>query len=219
MSSLIHIVGSAKYSESLSNLGGSFIQLTLKETDKCGAVWANIAKEERLSCITVKFSFKILEAGADGLALVLQSHSPSAIGTAGSGLGYDGIPNSIAIEFDNFHSKTDKNDPNGCHISIQTRGKLSNSSHHSFSKGCSTNVPDFSDGSEVYVAAEFNVTEKLVQVYLGHESDYYCILAAPVSFDGVIDQDKDLYVGFTAATGGLCQEHQICSFEVFESHS
>lgn len=38
--------------------------------------------------------------GGSGFAFVLQAAGASAVGRAGSGLGYDGIPNSLAIEFD-----------------------------------------------------------------------------------------------------------------------
>lgn len=58
--------------------------------------------------------------GADGLAFVIQSTSPVALGLAGSGMGYEGIFNSLAVEVDTFFNY-DQMDFYENHISIQTQ--------------------------------------------------------------------------------------------------
>jgi hypothetical protein len=42
--------------------------------------------------------------GADGLAFVIQNVVPDALGNAGSGLGYEGIFNSLSVVLDTFHN-------------------------------------------------------------------------------------------------------------------
>jgi hypothetical protein len=40
--------------------------------------------------------------GSDGFAFVIQNSSPTELRAGGGGLGYDGMPNSVAIEFDTW---------------------------------------------------------------------------------------------------------------------
>jgi hypothetical protein len=76
-------------------------------------------------------------SGGDGFALVFRDDTSSApssvsIGAGGSGLGYSGIPNSIAIEFDTVFN-AEYNEPRESHVAIHTRGKSANSAHASAS--------------------------------------------------------------------------------------
>merc|ERR1712000_240709 len=84
--------------------------------------------------------------GADGLAFVIQSTSPVALGLAGSGMGYQGIFNSLAVEVDTFFNY-DQMDFYENHISIQTQGFRYNiTANHSRSLATTTRVPDLTDG-------------------------------------------------------------------------
>jgi hypothetical protein len=58
--------------------------------------------------------------GADGLAFVLQDVSPVALGNAGSGMGYEGIFNSLAVEIDTFFNY-DQMDYYENHIAVMTQ--------------------------------------------------------------------------------------------------
>lgn len=58
---------------------------------------------------------------------MLQNSDPFAIGSSGSGLGYEGIPDSLAIEFDLLANR-DMGDPNGMHVAVHVTGcRLPNS--------------------------------------------------------------------------------------------
>ena len=85
--------------------------------------------------------------GGDGLAFVVQNQHPSALGASGQGLGYAGIKNSLAVEFDTFMN-FDELDPYENHISVQTRGfKNANSANHTYSLGQTVRqLPDLADG-------------------------------------------------------------------------
>lgn len=85
---------------------------------------------------TTSFQFRIIPVptnsqAADGLAFVIQTGGTNAIGEGGGGIGYDTIPNSLAIEFDTYPNLTDRNDPNSNHVAIQTNGAGVNTSTHS----------------------------------------------------------------------------------------
>ena len=71
--------------------------------------------------------------GADGFAFVIQNDNIEALGTGGKGIGYEGIRNSIAVEFDTYYNYENL-DSYENHISVQTRGwRYPNHSNHSYS--------------------------------------------------------------------------------------
>ena len=69
------------------------------------------------------FAFRISATGgggADGLAFVLQTVSAS-LGEAGGGMGYQNVPNSMAIEFDTWRNGWDADDN---HLGILINGEI-----------------------------------------------------------------------------------------------
>jgi hypothetical protein len=59
--------------------------------------------------------------GGDGIALVLHTSGPAALGAAGAGLGYDGLPSGVALEFDTW-ADASAADPGDNHVAVLTRG-------------------------------------------------------------------------------------------------
>jgi hypothetical protein len=49
------------------------------------------------------FTFQLSKSTAGGLVFVIQGVSPSAVGSSGGGLGYQGIAKSIAVKFDTYN--------------------------------------------------------------------------------------------------------------------
>jgi hypothetical protein len=62
---------------------------------------------------TTSFSVRLHEGSqpsyADGFTFVLQANSPTALGQAGGGIGYQGIANSVAIKFDTYDNEGEQN--------------------------------------------------------------------------------------------------------------
>lgn len=84
--------------------------------------------------------------GADGFAFVIHNENFDALGNAGSGLGYEGINNALAVEMDTYHN-FEQMDFYENHISIMTEGYRYNiSANHSRSLGTTNRVPDLTDG-------------------------------------------------------------------------
>lgn len=80
------------------------------------------------------------------MAFVIQGEGLDALGGNGKGMGYGGINNSLAVEFDTYYN-FEVNDPYENHVSIQTRGwRNPNNEDHVYSLGHSNDVPDLTDG-------------------------------------------------------------------------
>jgi hypothetical protein len=158
------------------------------------------------------FTFKIDSldgtAGADGFAFVIQNDSArlNAIGGFGMDLGYGGIKNSLAIEFDMFLNSA-LGDLNDNHISVHSRTLQANTTSEIASLGGQTMVgTSMSSGKHTvkisYIPGTLtiqfnNETVKAVQVDLSTQL--------------MLDQGK-AYVGFTAGTGGALQIQDILSW-------
>jgi hypothetical protein len=80
------------------------------------------------------------------LAFVLQGEGYNALGRNGKGIGYSGINNSLAVEFDTYFNH-EVNDPYENHISVHSRGwRHANDENHLYSLGHTNDIPDLTDG-------------------------------------------------------------------------
>ncbi|EFA85896.1 hypothetical protein PPL_01128 [Heterostelium album PN500] len=188
------------------------IELTPRQNDQVGAFWVK-DKLKVTDGFVVRIKFINEMGGADGMAFVLHNHSADVIGKRGSGLGYDGIENSLAVEFDSYSSVDSCADPNGNHISIHCNGERKNSSHHQHSLAHAMpvdNVP-INDGRIHHAAITYNANSKTMSVWY----DSFNILTdVSVDLDTLLDlPNGEAWIGMTASTGGLCQSHHILSFE------
>lgn len=157
-------------------------------------------------------------APADGLAFVIQNSNIHALGFAGSQMGYGGdggvpgIPNSIAVEFDPYMEGVEMEVP---HISVQTRGTLDNSAEDEFSIGSTTSISDITDG--VAHTARISYVPGELSIYFDDSGSP--VLTVPLDLsDLLMLDDGKAWVGFTAATGGAYENHDILSWEFSEVH-
>jgi hypothetical protein len=130
--------------------------------------------------------------GADGLAFVLQNVSDVALGNAGSGLGYEGIYNALAVEIDTYFNY-DNLDLYENHIAVMTQVNFSFyksiyysiliylssvqkfndlfqgfryniTANHSRALAMTTRIPDMTDGKHtVRIKYDPNVDESAIQ--------------------------------------------------------
>ncbi|MGC1160811.1 MAG: L-type lectin-domain containing protein, partial [Candidatus Sulfotelmatobacter sp.] len=131
--------------------GNNVLQLTSSTSNQIGAAWYNTPQPLE-NGFTTSFQFQFTGAStppADGIAFVIQNSTSklNAIGfTGGNGgaIGYgdddnnlnpstgEGIPNSLAIEFDTYQNGWDPaSNGNGSdsHVAIQSCGSGPNTSH------------------------------------------------------------------------------------------
>ena len=99
------------------------MRLTAATESQKGSIWYTKDPLQVDKGFSTEFSFLISSPGgvgdgADGFALIIHnSHQDLEKGIEGGGMGYDGIPNCIAIEFDTFFNDEQSNN----HIAVHQR--------------------------------------------------------------------------------------------------
>ena len=161
-----------------ANVTGGRVRLTPAVPGAAGAVWYAVP-QRWASGFTLEFSFRAavddpaLLSGpcrsvdhvpqlcerrmGDGLALVLQRSSLHALGASGSGLGYAGIPASVALELDTW-ADAESRDPGDNHLAVLSRGAQALSAHHASAIGTAQSSADLGDGRVHVVRAVYAPT-------------------------------------------------------------
>jgi Bacterial lectin len=206
------------------------LRLTVDHPAHTGAAWL-VEKQQVQDGFTATVDWQITKTareGAEGFAFVIHNADvpfpASAIGTGRNGLGYAGLPNSLAVEFDTVQNLPGDfgmgthGDPNDNHISVQSRGKEANNANTDFSLGFTTQtepaIPLFTRGRHtakiVYTPGNPDAPGHIA-VYLDNMETP--VLTANVNLAELLSLDKgSAWVGFTAATGRRAQFHDIYSF-------
>jgi hypothetical protein len=188
---------------------GSKLRLTPAAFGQGGSAFSTttIPLASNASFSTV-FSFEIhgrggLGGGADGITFTVQTNA-SNVGGAGGGIGYAGIDNSVAVEFDTF----DNSEPGASnHVGVDVDGNMTSVAT------TGQLAPDFDDGNVWFAWVDYNgVTQSLetrwaqsstrpVGSMLSTTLDLPTILGSP-----------NVFVGFTSGTGAGWGEHNILSW-------
>src|SRR5262249_7933259 len=107
-----HSAGFASHSDLMNNgsatFSGTVARLTTDNFFEAGSIFSR--EKVCVSNFSTSFTFRYVAGtnccgqvhGADGITFAMQVNSPLALGGAGFGLGYFGIPNSAAVKFDTF---------------------------------------------------------------------------------------------------------------------
>jgi gliding motility-associated-like protein len=190
-------------------LNDSCYQLTPAVNNSVGSIW-NPDK------INLNQSFEVLVElyfgckdfdGADGIVFGFQPLSTS-IGQAGGGIGFLNVAPSLGIEMDTYQN-TDFADPVFDHIAIIRNGNLNHLLPDNLvgpvqASAVSPNIEDckFHD-----LRVSWDAAARRLEVY------FDCVLR--LTYTGNIVQtifggNPEVFWGFTSATGGLNNVHQVC---------
>ncbi len=184
-------------------------QLTPDLLEQTGSIW-NAEK------VNLNESFEVLMSmyfgckdaeGADGIVFGLQPLSTS-IGVAGEGIGFQGVAPSLGIEFDTWQNDN-LNDPAYDHIAIVRNGDMNHGTANTLAgpvQARSTN-PDIEDCQWHTLRVTWDAAKKQLDIW------FDCELRLSWNGDLVNDifgGDPEVFWGFTAATGGLSNQHQVC---------
>ncbi|GIE93232.1 L-type lectin-domain containing protein [Paractinoplanes rishiriensis] len=183
------------------------LRLTAGGFKQTGSAWAKPKLDLTRS---FESSFKVYlhhgAPGADGIAFLVQAHGPRALGGWGGGLGYRGIKNSVAIEFDTFQNTPD---PSSNHLAVVLGG---DPDHHS-AVG-EPQIPLY--GKPFMARVAYNAETFALQIFvqsLHAGSTEELALATTVDLADEVGTDA-AWVGFTAATGTALSKQDIYSWTV-----
>jgi len=195
---------------------GTVLRLTPQLNSQAGAAWANV-KQDVSAPFRCEFEFQ-LGGGADGFAFLIQNDSATALAGSGCELGYHGTANSLAIEFDSWENTAcafgTVNDPNAHHISVHSGGFGPISASEIGALASTDFVGNFSDGQVYSVRVDY--VPGTLHIYLDDFSAP--VLTASVDLASLLNLDAGrAWVGFTAATGGFAQPHDILSWTFIEN--
>ncbi|MEX2186328.1 MAG: lamin tail domain-containing protein [Pirellulales bacterium] len=145
--------------------------------------------------------------GADGMTFALQNAGAGRVGTAGGGIGLDGITPFVAVEFDTWQSGSwDPDTSLPTHIGIDTSlaGSVARVA-----------VPRFNDGGLRYVWIDYDGVTNTMDVYFTTTSTKPATptLSAMVDLNTIFGGANGLYAGFTAGTGGATNTHDVVSWD------
>lgn len=143
--------------------------------------------------------------GADGLAFVVQTVSNTA-GSTGGGLGYEGLANSFAIEFDTYDNGAGAGDISGNHVGLDVGGSVASVS--------AVDIPTrMNDGNAWFAWVDYDGTTDTLEVRLAQVN----VRPALATLSALIDVPTVLgattaFVGFTSGTGAGWGNHDIRSW-------
>jgi len=159
------------------------------------------------------FAFRLTDAGgsspdpngrrgADGITFAIQRVSAS-LGSQGGGLGIENVKPSIAVEFDTYKNP-EYMDPSSNHIGIDVNGMV-------VSVATVDVATPFNDGNLWYAWIDCDASTITVSVSQDGVRPAVPQLSYPIDVAQTVGASF-AYVGFTAATGGGFQNHDILSW-------
>lgn len=195
---------------------GVVLRLTPAVSNQNGSVFS-IATTDAMDFST-RFQFRITdpggtifdcntEAGADGLVFAVQSVS-SSIGGIGQGIGYQGIGNSIGVEFDTWCNAAN-NDPSSNHVGIDLQGVVDHGSGAPFTANVS---PDFDDGNLWTAWVDYDGTTLEVRANQTGVRPAAPLVSRDVDISAELGGVTQAYVGFTSGTGADWGNHDIVNW-------
>lgn len=183
------------------------LRLTPATQNLAGAVW--FAEKQPVGSgfkTTFVFQMSGSTSPADGLAFVIQSKGPDAIGGGGGGLGYSGIRNSLAVEFDTWLNDSFEPGFGANHVSVQTSGTGPNTPSAASSRAHAA-MATMADGKPHTVTITYR--DNVLHV----AADGLRLPDVPINLSTTLGlSDGKAFVGFTAATGLAVANHDIVSW-------
>lgn len=147
--------------------------------------------------------------GADGLAFLVQTVSNNA-GGSGGGIGYAGIANSLAVEFDTYNNGG-WDDHNGNHVGINLGGNIDSVVQTPI-------ATRMNNGARWYSWVDYNGSTNGLEVRLSQTAlrPTAATLTHTVNLATVLGS-SNAFVGFTSGTGGAGGNHDIIEWEFRDS--
>jgi hypothetical protein len=179
---------------------GGVLQLTNGGTGENRTAW--FATPVPVGSFTTDFTFQQMNAAADGMTFTIQASSIWALGYSGSGLGYQGIPNSVAVKFDLYNNAGEGSDSTG----LYTGGVAPTLPSVDLS---STGI-NLHSGDVMHAHMVYNGTN-LTMTLTDTVTNATVTEVFPVNIPSLVGGNA-AYVGFTGGTGGMSATQNVLSW-------
>jgi Ca2+-binding RTX toxin-like protein len=202
--------GSAKFT-----IGADEVSTVLRLTDDYGqsgsAFLTNAITLSNNISFSTSFKFQITDsgsvgdldgAGADGLVFVIQSVAKTIVGGGGGGIGFNGIPHSLGIEFDTYYNGGFQ-DLDGNHVGVNLNGSMVSVT----SQAVTTRL---NNGNIWNVWVDYNGNSDLLEVRLSetNQRPTDAFLNYTVDLPAMLG-NTDAFIGFTSGTASGKGSHDI----------
>jgi autotransporter-associated beta strand protein len=178
--------------------GKTTVTLTTGVNNQTRSIFSN-APVSIGSGFTATFDYTASGA-ADGITFTIQNNSPTALGAGGGGLGYMGMPNSAALEF-NIYTGANPAQPIGTNFATGgVTGTYISSSPVNLASGLPTTV------TVTYDPLTQTLMESLVSGVNNYSNTFFGV-NLPAALGGTVG-----YFGFTGATGGAASTQTVGNF-------
>lgn len=216
------LFGSATAANQTPGNGFTYSQLELTARDIGGQGGSGFAPTALVLDFNQDFFFDFhfyipVSAGLRGDGLTFTLASAAGLGNAGSGLGYEGINNSVAFAIDTFHFGPDPGipgdpgEPVSPSLQILTGGSVSPVAVTLTGLGDTIRDPDFQWYASVsYTASGLNNTGTLTG-HIEHLNLGIFEVSAVVDFDTQGMVGNPVFYGFTASNGLATDAHIVTS--------
>jgi hypothetical protein len=176
------------------------LQLTDGNTMESRSAW--FLTKVPVASFTTDFTFQMLNTNADGMTFTIQGDKATALGIMGGGLGYQGIPSSMAVKFDLHNNAGEGVDSTG-----------------SYSDGAAPTVPavnlsstpiNLHSGDVMHAHLLYdgtNLTMTLTDTVTGGS----VVEVFPINIPGAVGAST-AWVGFTGGTGGTSSTQNVLSW-------
>jgi hypothetical protein len=145
------------------------------------------------------------ETGADGLTFTVQSNAPGALGDYGSGIGYAGISNSVAVEFDTWHNP-EVGDINSNHVGVDINGSV-------LSTNQTAVLGRFDDGNLWHAWIDYDGITLQVRANETGVRPAAPVLVQAINIPLLTGGDQ-AYVGFTSAGYNAWGDHDVVGWQM-----
>ncbi|MFA6356508.1 MAG: autotransporter domain-containing protein [Candidatus Omnitrophota bacterium] len=178
--------------------------LTPATGGQSGTAWTlNAIPATRFS---TSFQFRILNPSGvpgDGMTFAVQANDSSQIGATGGGLCYQNIGKSIAVEFDTYFNAGD--DPGANYLGIDQEGVIN---YNTLGLPSPVYESTLTGSGLQYAWIDYDGSDLKVYYSTSSTKPSSPVLTKTVDLKSILTQNN-AYVGFTAATGGSYEAHDI----------
>lgn len=188
---------------------GSKLQITPAQQYQAGAAW--YATQQSVSKgFTTTFTFQFTNESsppADGIAFLIQNEKSKAIGLTGGAIGYQGIRDSLAVEFDTYQNP---GEPNGNHIAVESCGTMGNADSSACQLGITTSIGKIADGNVHTVTISY--TPGTLLVFFDDPLTPVLVVNVNLSKLLKLAGGSKAWAGFTGSTGLYYETQDILSW-------